>query len=446
MSDSWKIRKLWASFLILPIIFIGYMVWLQQKVDLNPAIEESLESIPAYDPNIQQAPFFSMIAFPALPNVDTNQLGKKMYDQVWQQYFEESDNDIRTSYYSKEIETQLLYRNDEKFSNSADHEKMNEIRQVFENSKNFSETSFLLDDDKDNIEALVHKTKFLIDRYLQEISHKDYQTLIQVPGSYYSSIDYENAHLLYLTYLYVNEDISGVQDLITIKLERLNQQLSMTDKEVIISQTFQCIDVLNTLAQRQSKKIQIPRLTTSQLSYKNQAAYELRYNYNKFSELNKKFLKEIQKSSGVAKIWRKIITPFYFNFNRSINQTYLIYQPYIKLSESPSIEFNAQINKIHKATPYFLSLRNIFGNFKNYFLVDTHLDSEILQPRLLDYKIHAFNIVNSGSDWHEKIPQKSTNGLIFIEDSNQLCIKNPLREKRSEWGKLESSCVGINIK
>ena len=93
-----------------------------------------------------------------------------------------------------------------------------------------------------------------------------------------------------------------------------------------------------------------------------------------------------------------------------------------------------------------MSLRNIFGNFENYFLVDTHLDSEILQPRLLDYKIHAFNIVNSGSDWHEKIPQKSTNGLIFIEDSNQLCIKNPLRKKRSEWGKLESSCVGINIK
>ena len=74
VNDILKIRRLWISFLILPTFLISYMIWLQQKVDLNPAIEHSLKIVPAYDPNIQQAPFFSMIAFPALPDVDSNQL------------------------------------------------------------------------------------------------------------------------------------------------------------------------------------------------------------------------------------------------------------------------------------------------------------------------------------------------------------------------------------
>lgn len=228
---------------------------------------------------------------------------------------------------------------------------------------------------------------------------------------------------------------------IHLKLDRLNHHLNSVDKALVIVQLNQAIDVLNILAQRQSKQFQLTQLNAEQLSFEKQAAYEMRNNYYLFKNIDERFKRASDQTTGLAKLWGEIYRPFAFDFNQSMNQTYLNYQPYVEVSKLPYPNFSVKINQIQLAKQRKWALSNNIGNILNQ-VARLNREDDILRPRLLDNKIQVFNIVNSKQDLDVLINNKSKEAYVFIRNKNQLCIENPFKNRQQLNEKLQQdSCV-----
>lgn len=265
--------------------------------------------------------------------------------------------------------------------------------------------------------------------------------MIQTPTANVPYTLYFDTHILFLADLYLQGSTDGVLAYIHLKLDRLNHNLNSVDKALLIAQLNQAIDVLNILTQRQSKQIQLPQLNVEQLSFEQQAAYEMRNTYYVFKNIDDRLKRASDQTTGLAKLWGKIYTPFAFDFNQSMNQAYLNYQPYVEVSKLPYPEFSVKINQIQLVKQRKWALSNNIGNILNQVGRLNRVD-DILQPRLLDNKIQVFNIVNSKQNLDVSINNKSKESYVFIRNKNQLCIENPFKNRQQLKERLQQdSCV-----
>ena len=414
----------------------AYIAWLQKEVKLNQAVVNILKLVPAYDPNVQQPAFFHANGFDALADVNPSVLGKERYDLDWKLYLADPDTQKNSQTFSEITAQQIDYKN---FWSKEDKKLIAET-QGHLNSADYIETPFW-DENKTRIETILKQKQFLLNRYQQQIHYQNYQALIQTPTANVPYTLYFDTHILFLADLYLQGSTDDVLAYIHLKLDRLNHNLNSVDKALVIVQLNQAIDVLNILAQRQSKQMQLPQLNAEQLSFEKQAAYEIRNAYYVFKNIDDRLKRASDQTTGLAKLWGKIYTPFAFDFNHSMNQTYLNYQPYIEVSKLPYPEFSVKINQIQLAKQRKWALRNNIGNILNQ--VGRHdWEQVILQPRLLDNKIQVFNIVNSKQNLDVSINSKSKEGYVFIRNKNQLCIENPFKNRQQLNERLQQdSCV-----
>lgn len=420
--------------------FVGilgaYIVWLQQTVELKPEVVEILKVVPAYDVDSKKSDLFYAYGFDALPDVDPAVFGKKSYDADWKYYLENPDT-TKNSLDIAELNAQRI--NYATFWNEDEKNLLDEIKDHL-NHVDDQDAQFW-SENKVRIETLIHRKQFLFERYQQEINHKNYQVLIQSPQSNVPFRVYQDVHTLFLAHLYQQGNLKQVQDYVLKKLDRLNQNFSTVDRALLIVQLNQSIDVLNDLVQEQHQPIQLPVLNTIQLNFEKQAAYEMRFVYNIFKGVDRRFDYARNETHGLTKLWGKISVPFVFDFNQSMNQVYLNLEPYIKVSKLPYSQFAVQINHIELPKQHKWALRNNIGNILNQ-VGGTAWDKEVLRPRLLDNKIQVFNIVNSGKTIEEQVAAKSKEGYVFIQNMNQLCIKNPYKNVEKLNEKLQGdSCV-----
>ena len=433
------LRKIVLGMLVFCFILSGaYIVWLQKEVKLNQEVIGILKLVPAYDPNLQQPAFFHANGFDALADVNPSVLGKERYDLDWKLYLANPDAQKNSQNFSEIIVQQIDYKN---FWSKEDKKLIAEI-QGHLNSADYTETPFW-DENKTRLETILKQKQFLLNRYQQEIYHQNYQALIQTPTASVPYTLYFDTHILFLANLYLKGSTDNVLAYIHLKLDRLNHNLNSVDKALVIVQLNQAIDVLNILTQRQSKQIQLPQLNAEQLSFEKQAAYEMRNNDYVFKNIDDRLKRASDQTAGLAKLWGKIYTPFAFDFNQSMNQAYLNYQPYVEVSKLPHSEFNVKINQMQLAKQRKWALRNNVGNILNQ-VARHNWGQEILQPRLLDNKIQVFNIVNSKQNLDVAIANKSKEGYVFIRNKNQLCIKNPFKNRQQLKERLQQdSCVSI---
>lgn len=414
----------------------AYIAWLQKEVKLNQAVVNILKLVPVYDPNVQQPAFFHANGFDALADVNPSVLGKERYDLDWKLYLANPDTQKNSQTFSEIIVQQIDYKN---FWSKEDKKLIAEI-QGHLNSADYIETPFW-DENKTRIETILKQKQFLLNRYQQQIHYQNYQALIQTPTANVPYTLYFDTHILFLADLYLQGSTDDVLAYIHLKLDRLNHNLNSVDKALVIVQLNQAIDVLNILAQRQSKQMQLPQLNAEQLSFEKQAAYEMRNAYYVFKNIDDRLKRASDQTTGLAKLWGKIYTPFAFDFNHSMNQAYLNYQPYIEVSKLPYPEFSVKINQIQLAKQRKWALSNNIGNILNQVGRLNRVD-DILQPRLLDNKIQVFNIVNSKQNLDMLINNKSKESYVFIRNKNQLCIENPFKNRQQLKERLQQdSCV-----
>lgn len=436
------LKKIVLGMLVFCFIFGGaYVVWLQKEVKLSQEVVNILKLVPTYDPNIQQTAFFYANGFDALADVNPSVLGKERYDLDWELYLANPDTQKNSQNFSAITAQQIDYKI---FWSKEDKKLIAEIQDHL-NSADYTETSFW-NENKTAINALLGQKQFLLDRYQQLIHQPNYQALIQTPTANSPYTLYFDTHILFLANLYLKGSTDNVLAYIHLKLDRLNHNLNSVDKALIIVQVNQAIDVLNILAQHQSKQIQLPQLNAEQLSSEKQAAYEMRNNYYVFKNIDDRLKRASDQTAGLAKLWGKIYTPFAFDFNQSMNQAYLNYQPYIEVSKLPYSKFSVKINQIQLPKQRKWALRNNIGNILNQ-VGGYDWAQEILQPRLLDNKIQVFNIIYSKQNLDVAIANKSKAGYVFIRNRNQLCIENPFKNrqqlnKRSQ----QDSCIHLYSK
>ncbi|WP_138920277.1 hypothetical protein [Acinetobacter sp. P8-3-8] len=334
------LRKIILGMLVFCFILSGaYIAWLQKEVKLNQAAVNILKLVPAYDPNVQQPAFFHANGFDALADVNPSVLGKERYDLDWKLYLADPDTQKNSQTFSEITAQQIDYK---KFWSKEDKKLIAEIQSHL-NSADYIETPFW-DENKTRIETILKQKQFLLNRYQQQIHYQNYQALIQTPTANVPYTLYFDTHILFLADLYLQGSTDGVLAYIHLKLDRLNHNLNSVDKALLIAQLNQAIDVLNILTQRQSKQIQLPQLNVEQLSFEKQAAYEMRNTYYVFKNVDERFKRASDQTTGLAKLWGKIYTPFAFDFNQSMNQAYLNYQPYVEVSKLPYPEFSVKIN------------------------------------------------------------------------------------------------------
>lgn len=430
------LKKILIGLFILSLIIIGYFLWLQKEVKLNQAGVSTLKLVPAYDPNVEQPAFFHTNGFDALENVDPAVLGRQRYNLDWKLYLANPDTQKNSQNFSEITAQQIDYKN---FWSKEDKKLIAEI-QGHLNSADYLETPFW-DENKTRLETILKQKQFLLNRYQQEIHHQNYQALIQTPTASVPYTLYFDTHILFLANLYLKGSTDNVLAYIHLKLDRLNHNLNSVDKALVIVQLNQAIDVLNILTQRQSKQIQLPQLNAEQLSFEKQAAYEMRNHYYIFKNIDDRLKRASDQTTGLAKLWGKIYTPFAFDFNQSMNQAYLNYQPYVEVSKLPHSEFNVKINQMQLAKQRKWALRNNVGNILNQ-VAGHNWGQEILQPRLLDNKIQVFNIVNLKQNLDVVFANKSKEGYVFIRNKNQLCIENPFKNRQQLKERLQQdSCV-----
>ncbi|MEG0486521.1 MAG: hypothetical protein RR575_01150 [Acinetobacter sp.] len=431
------LRKIILGMLVFCFILSGaYIAWLQKEVKLNQAVVNILKLVPVYDPNVQQPAFFHANGFDALADVNPSVLGKERYDLDWKLYLANPDTQKNSQTFSEIIVQQIDYKN---FWSKEDKKLIAEI-QGHLNSADYIETPFW-DENKTRIETILKQKQFLLNRYQQQIHYQNYQALIQTPTANVPYTLYFDTHILFLADLYLQGSTDDVLAYIHLKLDRLNHNLNSVDKALVIVQLNQAIDVLNILAQRQSKQMQLPQLNAEQLSFEKQAAYEMRNAYYVFKNIDDRLKRASDQTTGLAKLWGKIYTPFAFDFNHSMNQAYLNYQPYIEVSKLPYPEFSVKINQIQLAKQRKWALSNNIGNILNQVGRLNRVD-DILQPRLLDNKIQVFNIVNSKQNLDMLINNKSKESYVFIRNKNQLCIENPFKNRQQLKERLQQdSCV-----
>jgi hypothetical protein len=432
--------RIFLGFIVFCLISLGgYIAWLQKEVKIDRDVIESLDFVPTYDSNIKQAPFFYVYGFDAVANIDPSQLGKQSYDLDWRLYKENPDTK-KTSQQFPEVEVQRI--NYEKLWSKEDKKLLVEVKKHLDSAESF-DTDFW-SENKSEIETLISHKKFLLNRYKQEISHQNYQSLIQTPTANPPYSLYYDIHTLFLINLYLKGSADGVLEYIHLKLNRLNENLNSVEKALVIAQVNQAIDVLNVLAHRQSKKTQLPQLNIEQLSFKKQAAYEMRNAYYIFKSLDELLKRGHNKPSGLTKLWGKIYTPFAFNFNQSMNQANSNYQPYIEVSKLSYLEFSVKINQIQLPQQRKWALSNNIGNILNQVGSSTYWVNELLRPRLLNNKIQVFNIIHSGKNIDQEISKKSQEGYVFLKNANQLCIENPFEKRQKLNERLQQdSCVEI---
>lgn len=431
------LRKIIFGLVLFCLILGGcYIAWLQKEVKLNQKVVSILKLVPPYDPNLQQPAFFHANGFDALADVNPSVLGKERYDLDWKLYLADPDTQKNSQNFAEITTQQIDYKN---FWSKEDKKLIAEI-QGHLNSADYIETPFW-DENKTRIETILKQKQFLLDRYQQEIHHQNYQALIQTPTANVPYTLYFDTHILFLANLYLQGSTDDVLAYIHLKLDRLNHNLDSVDKALIIVQLNQAIDVLNVLAQRQSKQFQLTQLNAEQLSFEKQAAYEMRNNDYLFKNIDERFKRASDQTTGLAKLWGKIYRPFAFDFNQSMNQTYLNYQPYVEVSKLPYPEFSVKINQIQLAKQRKWALSNNIGNILNQ-VARVNREQDILRPRLLDNKIQVFNIVNSKQDLDVLINNKSKDGYVFIRNKNQLCIENPFKNRQQLNERLQQdSCV-----
>lgn len=436
------LRKIVLGLMIFCLILGGsYIAWLQKEVKLNQAVVNILKLVPAYDSNVQQPAFFHANGFDALENIDPVVLGKQRYDLDWKLYLANPDTQKNSQIFSEITTQQIDYKN---FWSEEDKKLIAEI-QGHLNSADYTETLFW-GENKTRIETILKQKQFLLNRYQQEIHHQNYQTLIQTPTANVPYTLYFDTHILFLANLYLKGRTDDVLEYIYLKLDRLNHNLNSVDKALLIVQLSQAIDVLNILTQRQPKQIQLPQLNVEQLSFEKQAAYEMRNAYYVFKNIDDRLKRASDPATGLAKLWGKIYTPFAFDFNQSMNQAYLNYQPYVDVSKLPYPEFSVKINQIQLAKQRKWALRNNIGNILNQ-VAGHNLEQEVLRPRLLNNKIQVFNIIHSKQNLDVAIANKSKEGYVFIRNKNQLCIENPFKNRQQLNERLQqASCVYLYSK
>lgn len=431
------LRKIILGMLVFCFILSGaYIAWLQKEVKLNQAVVNILKLVPAYDLNVQQPAFFHANGFDALADVNPSVLGKERYDLDWKLYLADPDTQKNSQTFSEITVQQIDYKN---FWSKEDKKLIAEI-QGHLNSADYIETPFW-DENKTRIETILKQKQFLLNRYQQQIHYQNYQALIQTPTANVPYTLYFDTHILFLANLYLQGSTDDVLAYIHLKLDRLNHNLNSVDKALLIVQLNQAIDVLNILTQRQPKQIQLPQLNVEQLSFEQQAAYEMRNTYYVFKNIDDRLKRASDQTTGLAKLWGKIYTPFAFDFNQSMNQAYLNYQPYAEVSKLPYPEFSVKINQIQLAKQRKWALSNNIGNILNQVGRLNRVD-DILQPRLLDNKIQVFNIVNSKQNLDVSINNKSKESYVFIRNKNLLCIENPFKNRQQLKERLQQdSCV-----
>ena len=434
------LQKKCVGLFVLCLIFgSSYIAWLQKEVKLGQKTINTLKLVPAYDFNIKQEAFFYANGFDAMENIEPLQLGKQSYDLDWRLY-KEDFNTKKSSHNFPEINVQRI--NYEKHWSKEDKELLKGVKAHLQSAE-FFDTAFW-SKNKREIEALISRNKFLIERYEQEISQQNYHSLIQTPNANPPYALYHDIHTLFLTNLYLKGSAGDVLEYIHLKLNRLNENLNSVEKALVIAQVSQAIDVLNILAQRQSKKTQLPQLNIEQLSFEKQAAYEMRNAYYIFKSVDELLKRAYDQSSDLAKLWGRIYTPFAFNFNQSMNQANLSYQPYIEVSKLSYPEFSVKINQIQLPRQRKWVLSNNIGNILNQVGSSTYWVNDLLRPRLLNNKIQVFNIIHSGQNTDREISEKSQEGYVFIKNANQLCIVNPFEKRQKLNERLQQdSCVEI---
>ena len=434
------LRKIIFGLALFCLILGGcYIAWLQKEVKLNQKVVSILKLVPPYDPKAQQTAFFYAHGFDALADVNPSVLGKERYDLDWKLYLADPDTQKNSQNFAEITAQQIDYKN---FWSKEDKKLIAEI-QGHLNSADYIETPFW-DENKTRIETILKQKQFLLNRYQQQIHYQNYQALIQTPTANVPYTLYFDTHILFLANLYLKGSTDDVLAYIHLKLDRLNHNLNSVDKVLVIVQLNQAIDVLNILAQRQSKQFQLTQLNVEQLSFEKQAAYEMRNAYYIFKSVDELLKRAYDQSSDLAKLWGRIYTPFAFNFNQSMNQANLSYQPYIEVSKLSYPKFSVKINQIQLPRQRKWVLSNNIGNILNQVGSSTYWVNDLLRPRLLNNKIQVFNIIHSGQNTDREISEKSQEGYVFIKNANQLCIVNPFEKRQKLNERLQQdSCVEI---
>lgn len=412
---------------LLAILGAGYYQF--QKVE--PLSEDAKALIatvqyPEYKTNLNNRNFFMAVGIEAATDTDAEALGRLRYHKSWELLTKSSLNG-KSLDQDAEIKKYLEHA---VVLSAADKSLLKEYRQAI----NLNESLPFVRVKQAEIQSLVTKFSVQIDRYAT-IYNQDYRDL---PMSALGLMLPDTTNLLDMhTLLLAKISLSP------IRVEEKNQQYQqyfthLRQVEVVsdlglISQSqnlrklTHVVNIINELAVTEEVAVgAIKPLTLQEMSVENALVGEMLFRYRDTGSLSQTEFENI--------IPKEI----------SVNQMTAAILPVIELSKLPYPQMLSSLAQGVSSKPYSAPIKYI--RYKHILDIKSESKDFIqyaIAPRILDYRIHLFNAIQSGLPTSEL----NTNDAYgqFEERGQKLCLTLP-KEFKTQFDPNDSVCLKRPVK
>ena len=416
-----------SAVLLLVVLGAGYYQF-QKTEPLSADAQALIATVqyPEYQANLSNRNFFMAAGIEAATDKEAEELGRLRYHRSWQLL---AQNEIQNSILDQDPQIQTIIAKSAVFSS----DELNVLRAWSEAVNEGSAISFL-QQQQQQMQTLVTKFGVQIDRYAH-IYNQDYRDLPMSVFGYGLPNEKQMMlmHHLFLAKVMLDKDKPAEKmQRYQQYLEHLRQAQVVSDIQLLtqlinlklMDSTIQMMTELSLSSHLPNIKIE--PLNAQEMSIENGLIGNMLY---------------INRATGSAKeaqLRSQIPTEV------SINKTTAAILPVIELSKMPYPQMLSSLAKGVKSKPYSAPLKylrmkpvlDIMGGSQDYL-------KYAIRPRIVDYRIHLFNAIQSGLSVSE-LNAQDTYGQ-YTEEGQKLCLELP-KEFKAQYESNAALCLMRPVK
>lgn len=416
-----------SAVLLLVVLGAGYYQF-QKTEPLSADAQALIATVqyPEYQANLSNRNFFMAAGIEAATDKEAEELGRLRYHRSWQLLAKGSVNEEELNQdtdIKKYLEPAVIL-------SSSDKRFLKEYRVAI----NRSESLPFIKNKQTEMIGLVNKFSAQIDRYAK-IYNQDYQDLpISALGlTLPNTINLLDMHTLLLAKITLSSETPAVkiqqshQYLAGLRQVEVVSALNLITQSQNLRRMEQTINIINELAVAESIAVrEITPLTPQEMSVKNVLVGEMLYRYRDTGNVSQtEFRKKIPKEV-------------------SMNQLTAAILPVIELSELSYSNMLPILAQGVNSKPYSPPIKYL--RYKSILDIKSESNDFIkyaIAPRIVDYRIHLFNAIQSGLSVSE-LNAQDTYGQ-YTEEGQKLCLELP-KEFKAQYESNAALCLMRPVK